>query len=149
VAEELLERRAIRLAAVAADRAEAIRLCGETFVDIGATDPSYVEAMLARERSVSTYIGEGVAIPHGTLAGKEAVLRDALAVLRFPDGVDWDGERVTVCVAIAAKGDGHVALLAALAEILMDPDQAAALRDATEPDQVLQLLAPMREGSAS
>jgi mannitol PTS system EIIA component len=147
--EELLERRAIRLAATAADRADAIRQCGETFVELGATDASYVDAMLARERSVSTYIGEGVAIPHGTLAGKEAVRRDALAVLRFPDGVDWDGEQVTVCVAIAAKGDGHVALLAALAEILMDPDQAAELRNATEPDQVLQLLAPMREGSAS
>jgi Phosphoenolpyruvate-dependent sugar phosphotransferase system, EIIA 2/pfkB family carbohydrate kinase len=85
-------------------------------------------------------VGEGVAIPHGTLDSKAAVRRDALAVLRFPDGVDWDGHAVNVCVAIAALSDGHVDLLAELAEILLDPDRAAALRAATEPDQVVRLL---------
>ena len=144
---ELLDRRAIRLTERAADRDSAIRLCGATLVDIGAVDPAYVEAMLAREQSISTYVGEGVAIPHGTLVSKEAVKRDALAVLRFPDTVDWGGFPVTVCVAIAAKGDGHVDLLAALAEILMEPDQAQALRDATDPDEVLQLLGSVREDS--
>ena len=58
--------------------------------------------MLERERGISTYVGEGVAIPHGTHAGRGAVHRDALAVLRSPDGVDWDGHEVRVCVAIAA-----------------------------------------------
>jgi len=140
---DLLDRRAIRLAEQAADRDSAIRLCGATLVDIGAVDPTYVEAMLAREQSISTYVGEGVAIPHGTLVSKESVRRDALAVLRFPEGVDWGGFPVTVCVAIAAKGDGHVGLLAALAEILMDPDQAQTLRDATDPDEVLRLLKPL------
>jgi PTS system mannitol-specific IIA component len=105
--------------------------------------------MLARERSISTYVGEGVAIPHGTLAGKEAVLRDALAVLRFPDGVDWDGYPVSVCVAIAAQGDGHVELLGELAEILLDPDRARALREATDVDDVLRLLEPLREDSTT
>jgi len=143
VAEDLLSRRAIRLAEQADDRDSAIRLCGATLVDIGAVDPAYVEAMLAREQSISTYVGEGVAIPHGTLVSKEAVKRDALAVLRFPETVDWGGFPVTVCVAIAAKGDGHVGLLAALAEILMEPDQAQALRDATDPDEVLRLLEPL------
>ena len=107
----LLEERAIRLAERAADRDDAIRQCGQTLVDVGAVDPAYVEAMLERERSISTYVGEGVAIPHATLAGKAAVRRDALAVLRFPDGVDWGGETVVVCVAIAAIGDGHVEIL--------------------------------------
>jgi mannitol PTS system EIIA component len=89
---------------------------------------------------VPTFMGEGVAIPHGTLAGKDAVLRDALAVLKFPEGVDWDGNPVTVCVAIAVRGDGHLALLAELAQVLLDPDRARALREATEPDEVLELL---------
>jgi mannitol PTS system EIIA component len=141
----LLERRAVRLQERAGDRIAAIRRCGEVLVEIGAVTEEYVAAMLERERSVSTYVGEGVAIPHGTLASKEAVRRDALAVLRFPDGVDWDGAPVTVCVAIAARGDGHVELLAALAQILLEPDQARALREATEIDDVLRLLAPVRE----
>jgi mannitol PTS system EIIA component len=138
----LLERRAIRLDETAADRDDAIRRCGAALVETGAVDPSYVEAMLARERSVSTYVGEGVAIPHGTLAGKDAVRRDALAVLRFPAGVDWGGQQAVLCVAIAARGDGHVALLARLAQILLEPERAQALREATDPDEVLRLLQP-------
>jgi PTS system mannitol-specific IIA component len=136
----LLGPEAIRLQRYATDRDDAIRQCGELLVAVGAVDPTYVDAMLLREQSISTFVGEGVAIPHGTLAGKDAVHRDALAVLRFPDGVDWDGFPVTVCVAIAARGDGHVAILSELARILLDPDQAAALRAAEDPDTVLSLL---------
>jgi PTS system mannitol-specific IIA component len=136
----LLEPRAIRLAEQASDRDDAIRRCGGVLVEIGAVDPAYVEGMLLRERSVSTYVGEGVAIPHSTVDGKAAVRRDALAVLRFPDGVDWDGVGVTVCVAIAAVGDGHVDILAELAQILLDPERARQLREATDADQVIRLL---------
>ncbi|MBX6750856.1 MAG: PTS sugar transporter subunit IIA [Micromonosporaceae bacterium] len=140
---DLLTADAIRLDRRAADRDDAIRQCGQTLVEIGAVAPAYVEAMLERERSVSTYVGEGVAIPHATQAGKAAVLRDALAVLRFPDGVDWGGERVQVCVAIAAVGDGHVELLGQLATVLLDPERARQLREASRPEDVLSLLAPI------
>ena len=109
---------------------------------VGAVETAYVEAMIERERSVSTYIGEGVAIPHGTLASKAGIVRDALAFVKFPDGVDWGGNPVTVCVAIAAQGDGHVDLLAQLAEILSDPGRARALRSATSADEVIRLLTP-------
>ena len=136
----ILEKRAIRLDERAATRDDAIRRCGGVLVEIGAVDPAYVGTMLAREQSISTYVGEGVAIPHGTLEVKAAVRRDALAVVRFPETVDWDGNPVTVCVAIAAQGDGHVDILAELAEILMDEDRAKALREATDPDEVLQIL---------
>jgi PTS system mannitol-specific IIA component len=141
-----LDERAIRLDVHATDRDSAIRACGEVLVDIGAVEPAYVDAMLERERSISTYVGEGVAIPHATLAGKSAVRRDALAVLRFPDGVDWGGEPVVVCVAIAAIGDGHVEILSELAQILLEPDRARELRDATRPGDVLRLLAPVGGG---
>lgn len=137
---ELLSPEAIRLTETAADREAAIRRCGEVLVATGAADSSYIDAMLTRETSISTYVGEGVAIPHGTLEAKAAIKRDALAVLRFPDGVDWGGEDVKVCVAIAARGDGHVALLSALAEILLDPDAAERLREATDTQTVLDLL---------
>jgi mannitol PTS system EIIA component len=146
---DLLDRGAIRLQEHAADRDQAIRLCGEVLVGTGAVDPSYVEAMLERERSISTYVGEGVAIPHGTLASKDAVRRDALSFVRFPETVDWGGEPVTICIGIAAQGDGHVGILAALAEILLEPGKAQALRTADDPDEVLRLLQPEREDTTT
>jgi PTS system mannitol-specific IIA component len=138
---DLLAPASIRLDAVAADRDDAIRQAGAALIAAGAVDPHYVDAMLERENSVSTYVGEGVAIPHGTLAGKDAVKDDAIVVLRFPDGVDWDGNPVSVAVGIAAKGNGHIALLSQLATVLLDPEKAAALRGATTPDRVYELLA--------
>jgi mannitol PTS system EIIA component len=141
----LLDPAAIRLHAHAASRDEAIRLTGQALADSGAVAPGYIETMLERERSVSTYVGEGVAIPHGTLAARELVHRDALAFLRFPDGVGWGGEQVTVCIGIAARGDGHLAILAQLAEILLDPERSAALRAAAGPADVSRLLRPARE----
>jgi PTS system mannitol-specific IIA component len=138
----LLDPRAIRLKEHAADRDDAIRQCGQALVDVGAVDPSYIQAMLERERSVSTYVGEGVAIPHGTLASKESVGRDALSFLRFPQTVDWGGEPVTICIGIAARGGGHMGILAALAQVLTEPGKAQALRDADDPDEVVRLLQP-------
>ena len=142
----LLSERAVRIGVHAADKAAAIRACGELLVEIGAVEPGYVAAMLDREKEISTYIGEGVAIPHGTLAGRGLVRRDALAVVRFAEPVEWgDGARAVLCVAIAALGEGHLDLLADLAEVLLDPDLAEALRGATEPGQLIHLLTPNRE----
>lgn len=146
--DRLLDPRAIHLTARAADRADAVRQCGRALVAVGAVEESYIPAMLDREASVSTYLGEGVAIPHGTLAGKDAVLRDALTVLRFPAGVDWGGHTVELCIGIAARGDGHIEILSELAQILMDPDRARALREATDPQDVIALLSPEQEINA-
>ncbi|GII42243.1 PTS sugar transporter subunit IIA [Planotetraspora phitsanulokensis] len=140
-----LDPRAVRLDEQADGRDGAIRRCGEVLVEVGAVEADYIDAMLERERSISTYVGEGVAIPHGTLVAKDAVHHDAICVLRFPGGVDWDGERVSVCVGIAARGDGHIRLLSELAQILLDPEQAQALREATEVSDVIRLLQPSRE----
>jgi mannitol PTS system EIIA component len=142
---ELLHRAAVRLDATATGRDDAIRQCGEALVRAGAVDPAYVDTMLQRERSVSTYVGEGVAIPHGTLDGKDSVRHDAVSFVRFPDGVDWDGDEVSVCIGIAATGDGHVRLLSELAQILLDPDRARALRETTDIDEVVRLLQPAGE----
>lgn len=139
---ELLAADSIRLTGTAADRFDAVQQCGRALLEAGAVDETYIDAMLQREHSVSTFVGEGVAIPHGTLAGKESVRQDAIVVLRFPDGVDWDGNDVRVCVGIAAAGGGHIALLSQLAEILLDPAKAEQLREATDPQQVYALLTP-------
>ena len=138
----LLAEDSIRLDCTAVDRFDAVRQCGAALVAAGAVDESYVDAMIQREETVSTFVGEGVAIPHGTLAGKESVKSDALVVLRFPEGVDWEGNSVSVCVGIAAAGGGHIALLSQLAEILLDPEKAEQLRSATSAEQVYTLLTP-------
>ena len=138
---ELLAEQSINLTAEAKDRDDAIRQAGQALLAAGAIDASYIDAMLERENSVSTFVGEGVAIPHGTLAGKDAVKNDALVLLRFPDGVDWDGNEVKVAIGIAAKGNGHIALLSQLATVLLEPEKADALRNATTKEQVYELLA--------
>ena len=105
-------------------------------------DDGYAAAILERETQISTYMGEGVAIPHGTDAARALVRRTALGFLQYPDGVDWDGETVYLCIPIAASGDEHVGVLSALAGILVDDVSAAALRAATDVDEVLALLNP-------
>lgn len=139
-ARSALDPRAVRTAECAADRIAAIHRCADVLEEIDAVHPAYRQAMLARERMMSTYIGAGVAVPHGLTRARMLVKRDALAVLRLPGGVDWDGGRVTVCVAVAARGDGHLELLTVLAEILLDPGRARALREATDPAAIVAML---------
>ena len=139
---ELLTAEAIRLEAAATSAEEAIRVTGGVLVEVGAVAESYVDAMLAREQSVSTYMGEGFAIPHGTVESKDTVQRNALSFVRFPDGVDWNGNDVRVAIGIAAVGDDHIGILSKLAMILVAPDQAKQLREAPDTDTVLALLQP-------
>lgn len=135
---------AVRLGCTASDRDDAIRQTGETLVNLGAVEPAYVDAMYAREASITTYVGEGVAIPHGTNESRALVKHTALAYLQFPEGVDWGEDlRAFVCVGIAASGDEHVTVLSELARILDEPTKAARLRDATEIHDVVRLLQPV------
>ncbi len=141
----VLGREGVRLGLKAADKWDAIRQSGTLLAELGAVEPGYPEAMLERERSVSTFIGEGVAIPHGTDEARSLVRRTTLGFLQFPDGIDWDGNDVRVCVAIAAKGNEHMAVLSGLAQILMEPEQAEALRSSSNVDEVLELLSGIGE----
>jgi PTS system mannitol-specific IIA component len=141
----LLLERAIRLDGSAGSAEEAIRQTGQLLVDIGAVDTSYVDSMLEREQSVSTVMGEGVAIPHGTNESKDAVLRDALSFVKFPDGVDWNGKPVTIAIGIAATGNSHVGILSKLAMILVDPVSARLLRETTDVSEVMELLSSPEE----
>jgi mannitol PTS system EIIA component len=133
----LLREGGIQLAASATDRLDAVNQAGTLLVACGAAEPSYVGSMLRRETTVSTYVGNGVALPHGTIAGKNAVHRDALSLLRFPDGVDWNGETVHIVVGLAAHGGGHIAMLARLADVLLDRATVDRILTATSPEDVL------------
>jgi mannitol/fructose-specific phosphotransferase system IIA component len=136
---------AVRLGLSATDKEDALRQCGAVLVEIGAADAAYADAILERERSVSTYMGEGFAIPHGTDASREHIHRAALAFLQFPAGVDWNGKECTVCIAIASKSNEHVAILQSLAMVLTDKEAARRLRTTDDVDEVLELLAPEDE----
>jgi mannitol/fructose-specific phosphotransferase system IIA component len=141
----VLGREGVRLGLKATDKWDAVRQSGALLDELGAVEAGYPEAMIERERTVSTFIGEGVAIPHGTDEARALVRRTTLGFLQFPDGVDWDGNDVRVCVAIAAKGNEHMAVLSGLAQILMEPEQAEALRTSSNVDEVLELLSSIGE----
>jgi PTS system mannitol-specific IIA component len=138
---ELLPTRSMQLSARASDRSDAIRQAGAALVAAGAVGEPYIDAMLEREASVSTFVGEGIAMPHGTLTAKDDVRADALVLLRFPDGVDWNGESVTVVIGVAARGRHYISLISQLAGLLLDPQRAEALRNAGTTDEVYALFA--------
>ena len=131
---------AVRLGLAATDKLDALEQCGAVLVDIGAATEEYAAAILEREESVSTYMGEGVAIPHGTDASREHIKRAALAVLQFPEGVDWNGNQVKLCIAIASRSDEHIGILQSLAMVLTDPHKAERLRESDDVNEVLELL---------
>jgi len=137
----ILSTEGVRLGLAATDKADALTQCGELLVAIGAADEEYAAALHVRETQVTTYIGEGVAIPHGTNESREHINRAAIAYLQFPEGVDWDGNEVHVCIAIASRSEEHIEILSRLASILMDPEAAAKLRDPSGVEDVLALLA--------
>jgi len=144
----LLPPSGIRLGLTASDRFDAVKQSGQVLVEIGAVEPPYIDAMLERERSISTSLGEGFAIPHGTDESRRYIRETMLAFLQFPDGVEWDDDEVIVCVGIAAVGDEHVGVLASLARILTVPESAARLRAAERPEDVLAILAADEEATA-
>lgn len=142
----ILTAQGVHLGLTASSRADAIDQCGRALLDLGAVSLDYLEAMHEREASVSTYIGEGVAIPHGTDAARQYVRRTSLVFLQFPGGVDWGaGNTVKLCVGIAANGSEQVGILSALAQILMDGDKAARLRGASDAETVISLLQSIDE----
>lgn len=145
MADQILAPGSVRLGLASTSKDEAIRLCGQVLVDAGAATPAYVDGMFARERQISTYIGEEVAIPHGTNEARAYIRAAALGFLQFPDGIDWDGHRVTVCIPIASATDDHLAILSSLAEILMEPEAAQRLRSTTSVAEVIDLLNPAQE----
>ena len=139
----------ILLQATAADKADAIRQAGELLVSSGCVKPRYVEGMLAREETMSTYLGNGVSIPHGQYDNREDILETGISVLQVPDGVLWeDDEKAYLIIGIAASSDEHVGVLASLAEVIEDEDLTEELIATSDPQLILIHLSakPEEEG---
>ena len=112
---------------------------------MGAVTDAYFDAMRQREATVSTYMGNELAIPHGTNETKEAILASALSVVRYDGGVDWGGEPVTFVMGIAGVGDEHLEILSQIALLFSDDDEVAKLKAAQTPEELLSLLATVNE----
>ncbi len=131
----------IALRADAVDKPDAIRKAGALLVSSGCVLPAYVEGMLARERSMSTNMGNGVAIPHGVYENRDHILKTGISFLQLPEGVAWDeDERVYLVIGIAASSDEHVNVLANLADVIDDETRLAELISTTNPNVVLNYL---------
>ena len=132
----------IQLNAVATDRTDAIRKAGDLLVRSGCVMPEYLEGMLKRETTMSTYLGSGVAIPHGVYENKDHILQTGISVLQLPQGVEWDkdGELVHLVIGIAASSDEHVGVLASLAEAVEDEAILNEIVHATDPNVILKYL---------
>ncbi len=142
--DDVLAPSAIVLHGTATDRDAAIEEAGQLLVASGAVDAAYVVAMHEREKSVSTHMGNGLAIPHGTNEAKGAINRTAISFVRYDAPVDWNGKPAEFVLGIAGAGDDHLALLSRIAETFVDKERVAALRAATTPEEVLGVLQGVR-----
>ncbi len=124
---DVLRRESVVTGLPSVSKDEAIRYVGGMLVDLGCVEQSYVDAMVERDGNVSTFLGNGVAMPHGTFESKEAVMRTGIVVAQYPDGVDWGVGTAHIVIGLGAVGDDHVTILSHMAEILQDEEQAEAL----------------------
>ncbi len=142
----------IKLHARAADKTDAIRQGGKLLVDNGYMQPGYIDSMLAREKVANTYLGNGIAIPHGLPKDRELILRTGISVTQIPQGVAWNpGETVYLVVGIAARSDEHIELLSNLTDVLDDEKIVRQLARTTNPLDIITQLTRQRseEGSAA
>ena len=137
----VLTEEAVRLRARATDKVDAIKQSGQLLVKAGCVPPSYVDGMLAREQVLSTYLGNGIAIPHGQSEDLETVYRSGVSVLQLPGGVEWEpGEKVHLVIGLAATSEEHVGVLANLVDVLQDPEATRQLVQATDPMTIVERL---------
>ncbi len=141
----LIQAAGIRIDAAASSREEAVALCGKTLLELGAVSEAYVPAMWEREQIISSFMGEGVAMPHGTDEARKFVKFDQLVFLRFTNEIDWDGVPVRACIGIAANGDAHGQILGNLAEVLIDDEKREELFATDSVERILSLLETTEE----
>jgi multiphosphoryl transfer protein len=133
----------VQLNSRARNKEEAIRAAGRVLIEAGNIEPGYVESMLGREKQANTYLGNGIAIPHGMKEDRELILNTGVSVVQVPDGVEWNpGQTVRLVVGIAARSDEHLGILSALTDVLDDPAKAERLAKTNDPADVIAGLTP-------
>ena len=142
----------IRLGATPRDKNEAIRQVAALLAENGKVAPEYVEGMFAREAQENTYLGNGVAIPHGTPQSRHLIKETAIAVLQVPGGIDWEddeGEPAYLIVGIAASDNEHLAVLKRLSTVVGDEEVAEKLAKTTDAEDIRRALSDVAGGESA
>lgn len=123
----VLKKENVKIGLKSCTRDEAIHQAGQLLIDSGYVAPEYIEAMLEREHIVSTFIGNGVAIPHGVGTSKGLIKKSGLVVLQFPEGIDYNGNTCHLVIGISGKNNDHIKILSNIAEQIGDLEKAQKL----------------------
>ena len=138
--DDVLPLSSIVLSGTGSTASAAIDEAGGLLVTAGAVEPGYVTAMHEREKSVSTYMGNGLAIPHGTNDAKTAIRKTGISFVRYAEPIDWNGKPAEFVVGIAGAGNDHMALLTKIAHVFLDKEQVARLRAANSAEEIRAVL---------
>ncbi|MGR5414104.1 mannitol-specific PTS transporter subunit IIC [Vibrio astriarenae] len=125
------------------EKKQAIEFAGEQLVKLGHVEPEYIQCMLDRERLLSTYLGESIALPHGVIAGKQYIKSEGVVVCQFPNGVAWDedGEDVAkLVVAIAARGERHIQMISLVSGALDNDESLEFLKTTASTEEFLRVI---------
>ncbi|MCI3137751.1 PTS sugar transporter subunit IIA [Staphylococcus hominis subsp. hominis] len=136
---ELFSNNNIFLNVSVSNQDEAIEKAGRALVDSGVVKEGYIQSMKDRENVVSTFMGNGLAIPHGTDEAKDEVIASSLTLLQIPKGVDWNGEEVKVVVGIAGKDGEHLDLLSKIAITFSEEDNVDRIVNAKSAEEIKQV----------
>ncbi|WP_044894104.1 PTS sugar transporter subunit IIA [Bacillus alveayuensis] len=137
----ILKKENIVLRAEIANKTEAIRLAGTILVEQGYVEEFYIEKMFEREALTSTYMGNFVAIPHGTEDAKKHVKQAGISIVQVPNGVDFgDGNIVKILIGIAGKDNEHLEILSKIAIVCSEEENIEKMIQATTEEEILQLL---------
>ncbi len=135
----VLTKENILLNAEVEGKENAIRLTGNLLVENGYVEPQYIDKMLEREELTSTYMGNFVAIPHGTEDAKQAVKESGIAIIQVPGGVEFGpGNEVKLLIGIAGKGDEHLEILSKIAIVCSEEDNVLGIVNASSKDEILK-----------
>ncbi len=139
-----LQQNLIKLNQTFTTKEEAIRYCGHQLVQAGHVNEAYIEAMIERNEELSVYMGNFIAIPHGTDAAKKEVLSSGITIVQVPAGVNFGTEEepkiATVLFGIAGVGDEHLDIIQKISIFCADVDNVVKLADAQSEDEVIVLL---------
>ena len=129
----------IKTGQASVSKEEAITAAGKLLHELGYVNESYIPAMLEREKTVSTYMGLGVAIPHGTSEAKDEVKKTGIVLLQYPEGVDFGDEKAYLVFGIAGIGNEHLDLLAKIGTVIEEEENLDKLKKATSPEEILKM----------
>ncbi|NOU86942.1 PTS mannitol transporter subunit IIA [Paenibacillus sp. LMG 31460] len=136
----ILSTNKIKLNAKPKDKFEAIRMAGQLLVEAGHVSAAYIDKMLEREQTLSTYMGNGLAIPHGTQDSKSLILSTGLSIVQIPKGVDFgEGEKATLVIGIAAAGNDHLDILTNVAMICSEDENMEMIMKAATPEEMVKI----------